>query len=173
MMGRKRKRRRRLKITVELGGTSVEANGCAVCAPLCEIEGWPFRERVAGGGGGWSMQHQRHQPRRSAPQAVEDGHYRRHFHSRFSFASSVSVSRDYSFFPPYLTVVLSASSFLLLSLTLSSLLVQYTEYALTDSTAPLVPSLCYQPFLHSVLRTISLRLFSTLQDPRNDVLRTY
>lgn len=39
---------------------------------------------------------------------MEDGHYRRYFHS--SFASSVS---DSSTFPPYLTAVFPASSFLL------------------------------------------------------------
>lgn len=57
---------------------------------------------------------------------------------------------DSSTFPPYLTAILPASPFLLLSSTLSSFLAQYTEYALTDSTAPLVPSLRYHlPFLRS------------------------
>jgi len=74
---------------------------------------------------------------------------------RWRTVTTAGISTSLSL-PLYLYIILlvlshaHSSSFLLLSSTLSSFLVQYTEYALTDSTTPLVPLLRYHlPFLHS------------------------
>lgn len=138
---------------MELGGTTERR--WRERAPLHDTEGWPFRERVAGGGGGWSMHQQRH--------------HRQHFLPRFPFAAyiprflflpALSHSHSSGFLTPFLFYPLS----LCLSLSSPSKPILGT-YAPTERIAP--SSLRYPvPFLfsyslHSLRRLLSNPLVSS------------